>query len=138
MAEHGYSRYSNDGCRCDICRTANAAWMREYIRRPIDPDRHGTDINYRRGCRCDACRSKHNGLVRITATRRRHRDRPDVVAAALAKPARPPRPYRPARSSQPEHGTLTMYTHRRCRCEQCRAAMTAYAREYRARKRGVA
>ena len=33
------------------------------------------------------------------------------------------------------HGTLTAYTDHRCRCDPCRAAMRAYYREYRARKR---
>jgi hypothetical protein len=32
-----------------------------------------------------------------------------------------------------EHGTTRQY-HRGCRCEECRAANTAYYREYRAKK----
>lgn len=32
MSEHGLSAYSNDGCRCDVCRAANATYKREKRR----------------------------------------------------------------------------------------------------------
>lgn len=28
--EHGLSKYTNERCRCEICRAANAAYHREY------------------------------------------------------------------------------------------------------------
>ena len=34
-----------------------------------------------------------------------------------------------------EHGTCSMYANQRCRCESCKAAMSAYLRDYRARAR---
>lgn len=34
-----------------------------------------------------------------------------------------------------EHGSISMYTNHRCRCDACRSAMSAHLREYRRRKR---
>lgn len=34
----------------------------------------------------------------------------------------------------PEHGTIYMYTRKRCRCAECKAANAEYSREYRAKK----
>ena len=36
------------------------------------------------------------------------------------------------------HGTMSSYTHGRCRCRVCRDASAAYARERRLRKAGLA
>ena len=69
---HGMNGYSNYGCRCDTCRTANADFQAAYRDRlagtPFDEIPHGTTNgygNYR--CRCDACRAAN------TETRRRQR-----------------------------------------------------------------
>ena len=61
--EHGVTRYDDYGCRCQVCRTANAERHRELRARRAatrpenDPFlEHGsksTYINY--GCRCAAC-----------------------------------------------------------------------------------
>jgi predicted DNA-binding transcriptional regulator AlpA len=51
--------------------------------------------------------------------------RSEVAAWHEARPERP----------SPQHGSLSMYTGGGCRCVECRAAMAAYRREYRRRKR---
>lgn len=54
---HGISRY-RAGCRCALCRGANAARVaRNRARRAADPDRltHGTRSAYDAGCRCQPC-----------------------------------------------------------------------------------
>lgn len=74
LAPHGtYSRYQNQGCRCDECRQANTDYHRERNHRlgrtlPWDVmvaqrraeadarDNHGTETRYTRGCRCRACK----------------------------------------------------------------------------------
>lgn len=58
---HNHSTYTNRGCRCEVCRAAQAAYMREYKSRiflmPGD-SRHGTDNGYNNyGCRCAKCRA---------------------------------------------------------------------------------
>jgi hypothetical protein len=65
MSDHGYSRYTNDGCRCGTCRAAKAAYHRraraEAARaarpgRVIAGIKHGTRHGYReKGCRCGDC-----------------------------------------------------------------------------------
>lgn len=37
--DHGYHAYTKHGCRCDVCRAANAEYMRVYnkLRRRRDP-----------------------------------------------------------------------------------------------------
>lgn len=70
MGDHGYGRYSN-GCRCVVCRSAKAAYMREkraaaakrrvlaesagdrYVAVGI---RHGLSGYRDSSCRCDVCR----------------------------------------------------------------------------------
>jgi hypothetical protein len=62
MSRHGRSRYTNGGCRCDICRAAAAAYQRKWRRRvrgkvPVEVP-HGlasTQQNY--GCPCPSCRA---------------------------------------------------------------------------------
>lgn len=73
---HGYNRYTR-GCRCEVCKQAKAAYMRErraearrltqitpnrYVRRHAGRDvKHGTSFAYYEvGCRCQACRAFHN------------------------------------------------------------------------------
>lgn len=38
---------------------------------------------------------------------------------------------------EPAHGSLTMYTSRKCRCELCRAAMASYVAARRERKKAL-
>lgn len=40
--EHGYRAYVTFGCRCETCRAANAAYMRDYAKR-----RRAEDPTYR-------------------------------------------------------------------------------------------
>jgi DNA-directed RNA polymerase specialized sigma subunit len=37
---HGYSAYTNHGCRCVICRAANAAVQRRWLQKPENRARH--------------------------------------------------------------------------------------------------
>lgn len=62
--DHGHVRTYRSGCRCDLCREANAEQARRWRRKPPsektarNPDdfRHGTTHAYRRHkCRCEAC-----------------------------------------------------------------------------------
>lgn len=60
MAEHGYGKYTNGGCRCDVCRQAMATYQRAArARRAALPERqipHGTVNGYANyDCRCDSC-----------------------------------------------------------------------------------
>lgn len=65
--------YTNNGCRCDPCRAAWAAYMRrrkqerkEALRRGEVAPPHGAASTYTNyGCRCDECRAAY------TASRRR-------------------------------------------------------------------
>ena len=64
MTGHGYSAYA-DGCRCQACKDAKAAYMSGKRKeatasaRPgtaIEGVRHGTRAAYKdSGCRCEAC-----------------------------------------------------------------------------------
>lgn len=74
---HGYGPYSN-GCRCETCRAAKAAYMRERraagtvllraaqarqntLRPHSRTATHGTRAGYEtHGCRCKRCRAAHN------------------------------------------------------------------------------
>lgn len=71
--KHGLSRYSNHGCRCDVCTTAQRESIRARRRlyrsqrelingRWVSPTVpvHGTDNGYTNyGCRCEDCVKKH-------------------------------------------------------------------------------
>lgn len=56
--------YNTHGCRCDECKAASAAYMRDYYARNKRGEvnntteiPHGTVNGYSyRGCRCDACK----------------------------------------------------------------------------------
>lgn len=37
---HGRNGYTNYDCRCEICRAAHAAYMREYMTRPGNREKH--------------------------------------------------------------------------------------------------
>jgi hypothetical protein len=84
-------------------------WTPEPL--PEDDPRHGTSNGYMNyGCRCQPC----------VDARKAYRER------LKANPA--------GRAARSEHGTTSKYA-RGCRCDQCRAAVTDAAREYRERKR---
>lgn len=56
------SCYSNHGCRCDICKQANATRVkrRRLERDPQDAMKHGMESTYINwNCRCDACTEAH-------------------------------------------------------------------------------
>lgn len=37
MEDHGYGRYHNQDCRCDVCKAAHAAYMRKWrARQKVD------------------------------------------------------------------------------------------------------
>ena len=54
--KHGGSGYRH-GCRCRVCRSANAASSLAFTNNAdLSKAPHGTTQGYRRwGCRCDAC-----------------------------------------------------------------------------------
>lgn len=62
---HGRSGYEKHGCRCPVCRAANAAKVartraRRLLRLQASPvpesdPGHGTHGGYDAGCRCEAC-----------------------------------------------------------------------------------
>jgi hypothetical protein len=61
---HGlYSSYKNHGCRCDLCRAANAEnGLKRRTERSLAPDdpRHGKEATYLNyACRCDPCAAAH-------------------------------------------------------------------------------
>lgn len=68
---HGLSKYTNEACRCDICKRSARHYLRDkrefnYSQRvkvngvwvSHHPDcRHGTNTAYKNyGCRCDQCK----------------------------------------------------------------------------------
>lgn len=87
---HGTTNgYGNHGCRCDACRQANTAYMKErgfggyaknkcacgnlkrvparQCRECVDRERaadHGTESRYSSGCRCDECRTAASAAKR--------------------------------------------------------------------------
>ena len=89
-APHGeIARYS-DGCRCEECRAANAAYQKDYrngIRRTRKrwrktPD-HGTEAMYRRGCRCDLCHDAAGRSQHARQIKNRHGMTSDIYRAIL-------------------------------------------------------
>lgn len=65
---HGrYASYTNQKCRCDLCREAFVNYQRGYRARRREAFRngqgvkkHGTQWSYKIGCRCIACRAAVN------------------------------------------------------------------------------
>lgn len=56
--EHGYRKYTTFRCRCDVCRSANAAHQRAYAtqRRARDPEFKAKRARYEAGRRARAAR----------------------------------------------------------------------------------
>lgn len=58
---HGPGGYTNHGCRCPICKAAQATWMRAYkAKKTAESENapHGTYTAYTVwGCRCLACKA---------------------------------------------------------------------------------
>lgn len=86
---HNYSTYQNHKCRCDVCRAANAEYVRARTakardrrrlveagggRNVVDGIKHG-EAGYRNHhCRCDICRLAHNeGVARRARVARARR-----------------------------------------------------------------
>lgn len=88
MTTHGRSRYLNDGCRCDVCREAQAAYSADLrARRAQAPDGagppHGTVTRYNGWvCRCQLCREAHNANAREKRKKRLAGRSADTVARA--------------------------------------------------------
>lgn len=64
MIDHGYSKYTNDGCRCAVCREGHRLACktrrerrREWVRAHGLPStvRHGASAYKNWGCRCPVC-----------------------------------------------------------------------------------
>lgn len=74
--EHGYWKYTKEGCRCLICKEAKAESYRKYAdkrgikkKMPRIPN-HGTCSEYRNhACRCDDCRKANTEYQRIVIAR---------------------------------------------------------------------
>ena len=68
MSGHGVNRYTNDACRCDVCREAMRVYQakrRAQRRAWVDANglppsvAHGANGYQNWGCRCDVCRRGH-------------------------------------------------------------------------------
>lgn len=72
---HGTTSAYARGCRCDACRAAQAAYMREYRHRngsrPFRQWQHGSVTGYQKGCRCEPCKGAHSDYQRQYRSRRR-------------------------------------------------------------------
>ena len=77
--EHGVTRYDDYGCRCEVCREANAerhraGRARRALSEPEDNSllAHGTKSTYaNHGCRCDLCVDAQRRANRSRASRAR-------------------------------------------------------------------
>lgn len=81
MADHGASKYSNEGCRCTVCRgawaeyTRRRRWQREaYVEAHGLPASivHGYSAYFNWGCRCVDC----TAAVRVPRPNRRRTPNP--------------------------------------------------------------
>lgn len=114
-SDHGLHRYRRWGCRCPICKEANAADGRKrrsrrraatgYVvsprAKPAIP--HGTRRGYKRGCRCDDCRRANSEYKTSLVTE--------------------------LKSRQPNAHGLSSYSNYGCRCEVCKQAAAQYRRD---------
>ena len=114
MAEHGTPKSYGLGCRCDLCKAANAkrnaAFRRDKANEAKDPNdpRHGTYTFYRNHkCRCAPCKAAQGVKV---------------VAEYQERMARPIDP------NDSRHGTMTLYNAHGCRCVPCVDAGKDYRR----------
>lgn len=58
--KHGNRTSYQRGCRCTLCRNANAAYSRKlygWKARKKSVPGHGTTARYQRGCRCKPCKA---------------------------------------------------------------------------------
>ena len=99
---------------------SSCAPIQRFTAAPPRDSWHGTLNGYvHYGCRCGACkRANANRAARQRAQQRGVRVRLREHSTAA-------------------HGTLTRYV-ARCRCEQCRAANSAYQRQYALRRKFLA
>ena len=126
---HGtHGRYSNHGCRCDLCKQAIRDYRAELrVRKGLPPQEprraaeHGTHGRYsNHGCRCDACTKANRDDCREYDYRTgRRRPMAEHLAEIKAKAA---------------ENHATEGTYKRCKCDACRAAATAARRSRRARR----
>ncbi len=110
--EHGTTKMYRRGCRCELCRAANAAEYRalmERYRAEGGRGEHGTVYRYKTGCRCDECRAAN------TENHRKLMER-----------------YR-AEGGRGEHGTVFRYA-TGCRCRACTTANSRASRNSQKRK----
>lgn len=115
---HGTRAYSR-GCRCVVCVAAVNAdssrrrrEMKDRVAAGLHELRHGSVHSYSLGCRCNEC--SRVALAKAEEYRRR----------------RGVKPFKPT-----EHGTTSMYTKHKCRCDECKAEWSRYWIEYRRKKR---
>lgn len=74
---HGYDGYTNHGCRCDICRDANAQYhwdLRHFKAERLEKDPtlapHGINNTYANWrCRCRPCTDAHSAYERARLRR---------------------------------------------------------------------
>ena len=71
--KHGLGGYTNNRCRCNICRKALADYQKAARTRraeafragELEPWRHGDNSTYVNwGCRCEPCRAAHADCLR--------------------------------------------------------------------------
>lgn len=111
---HGTRSMYLAGCRCEPCKAAQAAYMREKREQrganlAADDPRHGKKGTYDYyGCRCQACTKANTEAVK------------ERKAKGLPE-------------GDPRHGTRNGYTTWSCRCPACSKAASDYYKEYYAR-----
>jgi hypothetical protein len=99
--QHGtISSYTDRKCRCDACKECARRYYRERrwrlgISKPRPEVQHGSRTMWERGCRCQICMDAHRDRC---TKRNRKRGAPRRVA---------------------KHGSLSMYNHYHCRCDEC-------------------